>query len=251
MQARGVSALTLAVCLSAPLASAQDAPTTYVMGIYYRCTQGADERADAIFKDSVAPLLKKEAAAGNIGAYGWGSHWFGGDWRRLEYTTGRDLDKLVDSRNAVIQAFLRDQKKIADEFHAACPSHDDYIWASVASSQPAEAIAAQRASVANSTYFVCDSNDEDEADDIVKSVFAPLLNQHVKEGKIVSWNWMRHVMGGEYRRLLVFDGKDHKSVLKYWSTLGGALDTAHPRQADRFFSICPTHTDYVWDLARN
>jgi hypothetical protein len=102
-----------------------------------------------------------------------------------------------------------------------------------------------------STYFECDPSREGEADEIVKSAYAPVLNQHVKDGKIVSWNWLQHVSGGEYRRILVLDGKDHKSALTYWSALSGALEKAHPELSRRFSSICSSHTDYVWDIPQN
>ncbi len=241
----------LVLCLAAPSVLGQEAPTTYVFGTYYRCNEALEDRADALFKETAAPLYKKEVAAGRIGAYGWGKHWLGGEWRRLEYSTGRDLDKMVDARQAVIDGLLKDQRKATDEFSTICSSHDDYIWASVVSSQAPDAIAASRAAVASSTYFQCDASREEEADEIVKAAYAPILNQHVKEGKIVSWNWMRHVMGGEYRRILVFDGKDHKSVLGYWSALANGLSAAHPRQADRFSSICSSHTDYVWEIPKD
>jgi hypothetical protein len=102
-----------------------------------------------------------------------------------------------------------------------------------------------------STYFACSQAGDDEVDAIVKSVFAPVLNQAVKDKKIASWNWMEHLIGGQYRRLLVLDGADHKSVLKIWGFLGPALEAASPAQNKRFSEICPSHTDYIWDMAGN
>jgi hypothetical protein len=245
------AAWVLILSLAAPSVLAQETPPTYIFATYYRCNQATEQRADALFKETVAPTYKKEVAAGRIGAYGWATHWLGGEWRRLEYTTGRDLDKMVDARQALIESLLKNQRQAADEFSSICPSHDDYVWVSVVSSQPPDAIAASRTAVANSTYFECDVSREEEADEIVKSAYAPILNEHVREGKIVSWNWLRHMMGGKYRRILVFDGTDHKSVLNYWSSLAGRLSAAHPRQSERFSSICSAHTDYVWDIPKD
>jgi hypothetical protein len=251
MSVRGISGLALAACLAAPLVTAQDAPTTYVFGTYYRCSEATEERADAIFKETVAPILQKEVAAGRISTYGWATHWHGGEWRRLEYTTGTDMAKMVDSRQAVIDTLTKEKRQAIEEFSSICPSHDDYLWSPVASSQAPGAVARDRAAVAMSTYFECDQGEEDEADEIVKSAYAPILNQHVKEGKIVSWNWMQHLSGGKYRRILVFDGTDHKSILAYWGTLSPALEKAHPDKSKRFSSICSSHTDYVWNIPKN
>lgn len=71
------------------------------------------------------------------------------------------------------------------------------------------------------------------------------------EKKIASWNWLEHRMGGKYRRLLVLDGADHKSMLKYWGVLAPALAAAQPNLSRRFNQICSSHTDYIWDMEAN
>jgi len=236
---------------AASVAGAQDAPTTYIMGTYYQCVQGDAARADAIYKEHTAPLLKTEQAAGRITAYGYAKHWQGGEWRRLEYVTGTDLSKLTDSRMALIKAGQApEHAKAMDEFDRICSSHDDYIWSSKASSQAPDAVARVRAPFALSTYYVC-SSDEDEADAIVKTAYAPVLNQDVKDGKIVSWNWLEHRLGGKYRRVMVLDAASEKAALNYWANLNTALEKAQPEFNRRFSQICSSHTDYIWDFSGN
>jgi hypothetical protein len=246
MKLQAVCVAASAALATVSVASAQEA-RTYVVGTYYQCNQATETRADALYKETVAPLVQKQVAAGRLAASGWARHWLGGEWRRLEYIGGTDLAAILDARDAIIAALTRDHAKASDEFSALCPSHDDYIWSSVASSQPPEQVARERAKVAMSTYFVCDSR-EKEADAIVKTAFAPTLNAHVKEGKIASWNWLEHLAGGKYRRLLVLDGKDHKSALGYWKAFDEALSSAQPELLQRFSDICHSHSDYVWDL---
>jgi hypothetical protein len=244
-------ALMAVSALAAPVSRAEDAPTI-VFGTYYYCSQAKADRADALYRDQVVPLLKAEVAAGRIASYGWGKHWEGGEWRRLEYMAGTNLDKLVDAREAVGKKLMAgDLAKSNDEFLTICPSHDDYIWASVTGSQGPGDVARVRSPVAMSTYFVCDSAVEAEADAIVKTAFAPILNQHVKEGKIASWNWLEHRVGGKYRRLLVIDGPDHKSLLNYWGVLFPALEKTQPDLSRRFSGICGSHSDYIWDMTAN
>lgn len=246
MRLREACAAAFVVCLTAPVVMAQDA-RTYVVATYYRCNQATETRADAIYEETVAPLVRKEIEGGRLVASGWARHWLGGEWRRLEYLGGTDLGAIVDARDAIIGELMAAHAKAGDEFSAICPSHDDYVWSSVASSQPPGEVARERAKVAMSTYFECDSR-EKEADAIVKTAFAPVLNAHVKEGRIAFWNWLEHVAGGEYRRLLVLDGADHKSVLGYWNAFDRALEEAQPELSRRFTDICHAHTDYIWDL---
>jgi hypothetical protein len=243
--------LAAAVLLAAPAFAAEAEKPALVFGTYYRCNQATEERADDIFKDTLAPLLKQEVAAGRLTAFGWSKHWLGGEWRRLEYMIGTDMDAMVDARKSYIDKLNAGElKKAGDEFSALCPSHDDYIWSTAAGSQPATAVGRTRPAVGMTTYFQCDSR-EDEADAIVKTAFAPIMNQHVKDGKIASWIWLRHIMGGKYRRALVVDGADHKSMLKYWASLTQALDAQQPELSRSFGQICSSHSDYVWDLSAN
>ena len=251
MGARWACTLACAALLAAPAVEAQETPTI-VMAVYYHCTQGKTDRVDAIWKERVAPIMKAEVAAGHIAGYGWAKHWEGAEWRRLEYMSGTDLDKLVDAREALIKKMeAADIKKDMDEFDTICPNHDDYIWASVVGSQAAGDVGRVRSPVAMSTYFACSAAGDDEADAIVKSAYAPVLNQFVKDKKIGSWNWLEHRMGGKYRRLLVIDGADHKGLLKLWSALAPALAAASPTMSRRFNEICPSHTDYIWDMEAN
>lgn len=233
------------------LAQAQEPPTMIVMGTYYRCTQGDEARADALFKEHVAPFLKAEQAAGRIVSFGWAKHRSGGDWRRLEYISGTDMDKLLDSRNGLIKMMQTpEHQKAMDEFDRVCSSHDDYVWGSQASSQAPDAVARVRSPFAMSTYYICHA-DETEADEIFKAVYAPVLNKRVADKKLVSWNWLDHRMGGKYRRVLVLDGADEKAVIQNWATLDADLDKASPALSRRFTSICESHSDYVWDMSGN
>jgi hypothetical protein len=247
MRSGHVCAAAFAVCLAASVGGAQDAPT-FIAGTYYKCDMSTEDKADAIYKETIAPVIQKQVEAGKLTAAGYGRHWMGGEWRRLEYTAASSIAALVEARNAIIGELTEGPSAAAaKEFDAVCPSHDDYIWSSVVSSQAPGAVGRDRTTVAMSTYFVCDG-EENEADAIVKTAIGPLMNTHVEEGKIASWNWLEHIAGGKYRRLLVIDGKDHTAVLEYWHTLTGALGEAQPELARRFTDICDSHSDYIWDM---
>jgi hypothetical protein len=243
MTRRRISVWTGAALLVGGLAQAQDA---YIFATYYRCTEAKEKRADELFTQTAAPLLEKQVKAGRLTTFGWSRHWFGGAWRRLEYAVGSNLDQMIDARNEYIKDFTQNPAA-AEEFGTICSSHDDYLWRRVASSMAPSALAKDRPPVAMTTYFQCESNEE-EADEIVKAAYAPVLNQHVKEGKIASWSWLEHLMGGSVRRALVVDGASHKAMLGYWATLAKTLEASAPEPSKKFGSICHSHSDYVWDL---
>jgi len=243
-----VGAVSL-LAVTAPSVPAQD-QRPVLFGTYFRCSEATEQRADEIYKTVLEPVLEKQKQAGLLSSHGWARHWAGGEWRRLGYMVGADVDSIVDARNAYFEEVSSEHQEALAEFNSICSSHDDYLWRSVASSQAPDAVGVERAAVGMSTYFQCDSR-EAEADAIFEAIFAPTLNKHVEEKMISSWNWIRHMVGGKYRRALVFDGADHKSVLKYWGSLNRGVIEANPDLRRRFTEICSSHTDYVWDLGTN
>jgi hypothetical protein len=245
MHIRHISVCAAAVLLAAGVVSAQEA---FVFGTYYRCNEAKEDRADAIYKETVSPILDKEVKAGHLVSHGWNRHWMGGEWRRLEYMIGTDMNTMVAARDAYIGELMKDHAAASEEFSSICSSHDDYVWALGATSQTPDTMGKSRPSVGATTYFQCGAN-EDEADAIVKTAFAPLLNQQIKDGKIASWTWLKHVMGGKYRRALVLDGASHAALLTFWSGFSPALEAAQPQLSRRFTEVCPSHTDYIWDLS--
>jgi hypothetical protein len=236
--------------LGTPALQAQDSPSVTGMATYFRCVQGDAVRADTIYKEHIAPFLRAEQAAGRITAFGWGKHWSGGDWRRLLYVIGSDSDKLIDFRAALDKMTESpEHAKAMDEFDRVCSSHDDYTWRSKVTSQTSADVGRARSPYSMSTYYVC-SAQEEEADYIVKNVFAPLLNQRVKDHKIASWIWQEHLMGGKYRRLLVVDGASVKELIHNWASLQGDLEKASPDLSRRFTEICNSHSDYIWEITQ-
>jgi hypothetical protein len=251
--ARAVSvAVGVVVVLTlAASAQAQDAPKPFSMVTYYECAQGDTARADAIVKEQMVPFLKAEQAAGRLTGYGWNEHVEGGAWRRVMYFTGTSLDALADTRDGLAKLRQAPERvKAFEEFGRLCPSHEDYIWRSKSTSQTPGDIGRVRSAYSMSTYYTCDAN-EAEADAIVASVIAPLMNQRVKAGQIDSWNWMEHVFGGQYRRLLIMDGKDEKALLKNWDSMQEDVQKAAPDLARRWGNICHGHADYIWRRGLN
>ncbi len=227
-------------CLMAPtFAVAQDPPT--IIAQYFTCDQAREDVADQIFRDVFASVYDSHVEAGDITAWSWNQHLLGGAWRRL-------LFFRAPTRDAALEAWGKINEETDDlannRFLDICPSHDDYIWSSVASQTAADA-GENRVNVA--TYLVCDISREDRADEIVTEVFAPVWEEHVRAGDIAGWYWNVHDMGGRFRRLLGFIGADAASVMNGRDVIFNALQSGHADALEEFTSICSEHVDYVWN----
>jgi hypothetical protein len=224
----------------------QEGPLGYAYVTYNYCKLSGQSRADEIVEQYEAPVYNKLVEEGVIAGWGWLSHHTGGRWRRLFYFQHEELNGLLDALDAISERL--DRENLPDEADRSdlCGAHDDYIWTvDQTSGSPTDA----RADAGMSVYYVCNESTEDRADELFASSFAPLLDKAVADGKLASWSWLSHFVGGKYRRLQSMTGADHKAILAARADLINVLyygDEPNPAAVE-FNEICGSHSDYLWD----
>lgn len=244
-------AVLLQACLCLFLggaASAQEeqakAPETYAYVTYFVCDITRQERADEIFAEIQKPIYDAGVADGTISGWGWLAHHTGGKWRRVLYYGSGSVQGLLDAQKKLGDQVDAKNEKLSEEFGKICNSHDDYIWRTVAGNFGTGTAA--RGSAAFSTYFVCDQTREAEADALVTQVFGPGYDKMVADGKLKSWHWNEHIVGGSYRRLATISATDMKALMEARDGVVQAL-IDNPL-GNTFTDICGDHTDYMWDI---
>ena len=240
-----VIALLIAVPFSA-IAQKKDEEKKlgYVYATYFQCDTSQEWKADAIAENVFAPIYNAAVDDGTIMAWGWMAHHTGGHWRRILYRVSPTLEGTLDAQKTISKRVQEAAGKMADELGAVCSSHDDYIWQQMVGSKTRE-----RGAAAFSVYLECEQAGEDRADEIMEKVLAPIYNEYVGEGKLTSWGWARHIVGGEYRRLSTMSAADFKTILKIRGDIIERLSAADaPAEAKEFWSICDGHVDYMWDI---
>lgn len=241
----GTGILCLA-CLPA-LASAQEEETqSYVYATYLYCDVTRQDEADKIVETVDKPVLDALVADGTITGWGWLAHHTGGKWRRIRYHTAGSMAELLGSLDKIGEAM---EKAAGDDnrMGAICNQHEDYIWRSVAGSEGAT-VDATRGKAGLSVYHKCKMSKEGRADEIVKTVFAPIYDAHLGEGKLASWGWSEHIVGGKYRRLSTMTADDWPTLLKVREEIFKAMDEQDNPLAEEFTEICGSHSDYLWEI---
>lgn len=244
-----IAGASLAFLAAACGAQEEDAPELYTYATYFSCPGGPLERADEIMAGSVE-RMDGLVEDGTITAWGWLAHHTGGHWSRIAYHQAASLDGLLDALEA-IQGNGDDAEEEAEAaagddgpgLIAICNSHEDYIW-----QVESGTVGKERGAAGFSVYHVCDMNREDRADEIVESHFAPIFNKLVEDGKLTSWSWQSHVVGGEFRKLQTMSAEDHKSLI---AARGEAIEMAYADDnaaGEEFTEICGQHVDYMWDI---
>ncbi len=244
--ATGLTALTLAC-----VAQEEDAaPERYTYATYFYCGGGPLDRVDEIIAED-AERMNARVADGEILSWGWLAHHTGGQWQRALYYQADSMEALLDAYDDDDDTDDADDADDADAddgddalgFGEICPRHDDYIWQVENGSQ-----SDSRGAAGFSVYHVCDINREDRADEIVAEHVAPILNQFVEDGKLTSWGWSSHVVGGRFRKLQTMTAPDMKSLLKARGEAISAIYAEDNEAGTELSDICGPHVDYMWDI---
>ncbi len=226
---------------AAPLPAQETTWVTYAT--YYDCGS-TGERLNAIMRDRFKPGLDGAVDAGTISAWGLLGHHTGGTWDRAAYVSAPTVAAVVDA----VEGLGAEMSSALQELDALCPDHEDYIWERVTGSESEVAALRDRPAAALSTYWVCDVSRQARADSLVTQVMAPLLGEQVSSGRLTSWSWLAHVLGGKYRRLAVYDGADAAALLSAQGALVEELQSKHPDAFREFGEICSSHQDYLWNV---
>lgn len=97
------------------------------------------------------------------------------------------------------------------------------------------------------SYFVCDPTSEARADEIIERNFKPHYDAAVEGGNLVSWSWLAHFVGGEWRRAHVIAATNMDDLLDASGALGEIIEETTPEAGRAFTEYCPTHVDYIWE----
>ena len=237
-------AVAIVSLLASAAALAQDDDAQIVFGIYYRCNQAQETRADEIYNQIVAPVAQKHVDLGHLTGTLWLAHEQGGPWRRIWAILGTDLEQMMDMRAAIVEELEANHAAEVKELQAACPNHDDYIWVGLANSPQADPDTVGDASL--SAYHSCDMSREARADEIFSKLIAPLYQKHMDMGHLASWGYYSHRIGGIYRRLETMSGADHKTLLAMQNAIYQEAGETDALAMAEFRSICSWHSDYMW-----
>ncbi|WNC72640.1 hypothetical protein RGQ13_01290 [Thalassotalea psychrophila] len=232
----------------AALSAEPKEPEMYSYATYFMCEPDKEDAADELIKTAYAPVYDAAVKDGTITGWGWLAHQTGGEWRRILYHAAPSVTGLLSAQEKMGEKLDKALGKGADAIATGCTSHVDYIWQFVAGSKPATDNS-PRGKASMSVYMECDFTTEDRADEIVKTVFAPVYNEFVGKGQLTSWGWLAHVVGGKYRKLATMSAENYDDLLKARAAILNKLFMEGDKKiGEEFSSICGSHEDYLWTI---
>jgi hypothetical protein len=233
--------ITTLMCLVASLSAAQAQETPiFIYATYFHCNIGMIDRADEAVAKVYKPHLDKLVQGEGLSSWGWLRKNVGGEWARAGFLTGTSLEAVINA--AGNSGVMSDGHPPDKSFEAACSSGEDYIWHVLAGSAPR----ARPGSAILSTYFACDQSRETRADSLVKGVVGPMYDKLVADGKLMTWTWAEHVIGGNYRRLATMTAKSVDDLIVAREALAAA--TKHDSLDEAVTSICDSRQEVIWEV---
>lgn len=226
------------------VAQDDEAPQGFSYVTYYVCDVATQGNMDNIVENNEYAVFDKWVEEGKLLSWGYLSHFTGGRWRRAQYHVSRTMEEALRNQDEIFREIYADNREGSQARSEACGAHDDYLWALNQGSGPGT----DRGDVSLSVYFECDIADQSRADEIFEQTYAPKLDEMKEEGKITSWGWQSHVLGGQYRRLQTVTGVDHASVTAARFETVQHVNESHSELGREFSQICGSHTDYLWDI---
>ena len=240
----------LASVLISGIAHTQEADSQklYAYATYFVCSPDGESRADEIITSTFKPNYDAAVEHGDISSWSWLQHYVGGLWRRVLVITAGDMDSILDASGALGEVIEERTPEAGRAFSGICASHEDYIWETVPGVSTA-ATAGSRGEVGFTVYFVCDLNREERADELVRDVFGPIYDRYVRDDGLMTWNWLAHNVGGDYRRILTMTAADHKTLMRTRAAILAEFDDRRVERAEKEMNdICSTHHDYMWNI---
>lgn len=225
-------------------AQSGEQPTAYAYATYYVCDVATQGNMDNIVRANEAPVFDRWVEEDKLSAWGYLSHFTGGRWRRAQFHVSPTLEDALRVQAEIFSEIYSDNREGGQARAEACEAHDDYIWAV----NQGTAIPADRGKASLSVYYLCDSSREIRADRIFEEGIAPSLEQFREDGKIRTWSWQSHVLGGPFRRLLIVTGDDYAVLSRVRRDAMRSLYESSAEGGREFSEICNSHEDYLWDI---
>ncbi len=85
---------------------------------------------------------------------------------------------------------------------------------------------------------------------MVDSLFAPVLDQLVQDGKLVDWALLSNWWGDDWNWSLTYTAESHEAFLEFWNLYVNQLGARRPGWSDEVVALCTEHRDMFYTVIR-
>ena len=91
-------------------------------------------------------------------------------------------------------------------------------------------------------------SDMGKVNQMIDSVFSPILNKLVDEGKLSGWGQLNHAWGDEWNLNIWYSAKDLSSFNAFWDEYVKRVTEQHPGAFGEVVSLFQAHKDNIYSI---
>lgn len=121
--------------------------------------------------------------------------------------------------------------------------------APAAAQQPAQPAAQQAPGILVVSAQKCRFTALENFKRLMREDAAPVLNDLVKQGRLISWGVLEHAWGDEWNMVIYYSARDLNTFQAAMTDYFGQLMKKDPQLMQKFESYCSEHKDNVYSIA--
>jgi len=83
-------------------------------------------------------------------------------------------------------------------------------------------------------------------DSISKLAFYPVLDEMVKEGRLINWGTLEHAWGDEWNFVIYYTATNNSAFFNAWNEVVRRLEQRRPQFLQEFARLCSEHRDNLY-----
>lgn len=83
-------------------------------------------------------------------------------------------------------------------------------------------------------------------DSISKLAFYPVLDEMVKEGRLINWGTLAHDWGDEWNFVIYYTATSNPAFFSAWNEIVRRLEQRRPQFLEEFARLCSEHRDNLY-----
>lgn len=95
---------------------------------------------------------------------------------------------------------------------------------------------------------ICAAQNVTKVNEFATQTFGPILDELVREGKLLGWGVLNHAWGDEWNWVLYYTAKDHTSFVSAFGEAIRRMNQRHPGAFDAILPLCSQHRDNIYSV---
>lgn len=201
------------------------------------------------YRTNAAPVLNQLVRDGRL--IGWGvlEHNWGDEWNDAHYFLARDIPTFMAAFDAFFQGLRQRDPQFMQALDRFCSEHKDNIYGLVMTETPMVDPRTQpMPGILVVSSQKCALGQLEAAQTWWRTNAAPVLNQLVRDGRLMGWGLLEHAWGDEWNDVSYYIARDLPTFHAAFGTFWQGIAQRDPQFMQTFQRMCSAHKDNIYSF---